>query len=306
MYKGLISSLRRRMVQPVIKESLIDHAATIQHVAAVFPHNSKSATYSLPAFPAPSFVANSDLSVPPEEFRASYCTTDETYLQSGRDDVDTMRRLLLESGSPVEQLGPILELGVAGGRLIRHLSDLADQQEVWGVDCWASAILWCKENLSPPFHFATTSVSPHLPFEDRTFGLVFAGSVWTHLDDMAEAWTLEVRRVLRPNGRFYFTINDRLAAKFFEGGGSEANRAKYIERIRPANWQSWLQQLAEHREYQRFKRGEVQMFTMGRSTQAHVMWDVDYLLKRLGPGWRVCSVTPEAYGHQTGVLLARR
>jgi hypothetical protein len=47
------------------------------------------------------------------------------------------------------------------------------------------------------------------------------------------------------------------------------------------------------------------MVTMGRSTQAHVLWDVDYLLKRWGPGWRICSVTPEAYGHQTGVLLAR-
>jgi hypothetical protein len=35
------------------------------------------------------------------------------------------------------------------------------------------------------------------------------------------------------------------------------------------------------------------------------MWDVGYLLKRWGPGWRICSVTPEAYGHQTGVLLAR-
>jgi SAM-dependent methyltransferase len=164
-------------------------------------------------------------------------------------------------------------------------------------------VLWCKEALSPPFHFATTTVVPHLPFEDNYFGLVYAGSVWTHLDDLAEAWSLEARRVLWPNGRFYFTINDRSAVKFFQGGGKD--RARYIERVRPKNWEAWLTQLKNDAGYQKFARGEAQMVTMGRSTNAHVLWDVDYLIQRLGPGWRVCSITPEAYGHQTGVLLAK-
>ena len=196
-------------------------------------------------------------------------------------------------------------MGVAGGRLLRHLADLAPTQEIWGVDVWATAILWCHENLSPPFHFATTTVTPHLPFEDRSFGLILAGSVWTHIDDLAEAWALEVYRLLRPGGRLYFTINDRSAVKFFEGGGDPADRVRFIERIRPHLWDDWLDRLKHDEGYQRFVRGEVQMVTMGRSTQAQVLWDVDYLLKRWGPRWRRCSVTPNAYGHQTGILLAR-
>jgi SAM-dependent methyltransferase len=195
-----------------------------------------------------------------------------------------MRRLLLESEAQIGQLGRILELGVAGGRLIRHLVDIAPQQEIWGVDVWSSAILWCKEHLSPPFFFATTTVMPHLPFEDRSFGLVFAGSVWTHLGDLAEAWALEVHRVLRPGGRLYFTINDRSAVKIFEGGGIAEHRARYLERVKPNNWSGWLKLLDGHSGYQRFVRGDAQMVTMGRSTEAHVMWDVDYLLKRWGPG----------------------
>jgi SAM-dependent methyltransferase len=300
----LKDQLRRRLIQPVVKAGY--SASSIQHLAAIFPHKSDENTYTLPAYSGSEQQhQDSSFPIPPEPFWADYCTTVETYLQSGLDDTTTMRKLLEESGAPIENAGRILELGVAGGRMMRHLADLASSQEIWGVDVWASAILWCKENLSPPFYFATTTVTPHLPFEDRSFGLVFAGSVWTHLDDLAEAWALEAHRVLRPDGRLYFTINDRSAVKFFEGGGTPENRARYVERIRPKNWESWLNLLQGHAGYQRFAHGEAMMVTMGRSTRSHVMWDVDYLLKRWGPGWRVCSVTPEAYGHQTGVLLAR-
>lgn len=302
---NLVGKLRRRFFDPLVGASLPSFASQTQHLAAVFPHNDRESTYTLPAYPAAQRHPGSALPIPPEPLWAHYCTSAETYLQSGADDTETMRRLLKGSGASIESLGRILELGVAGGRLIRHLDDLAQKQEIWGVDCWASAVLWCKEHLSPPFHFATTTVTPHLPFEDRSFGLVFAGSVWTHLDDLAEAWALEVRRILQPEGRFYFTMNDRAAVSVFQGGGNPEQRQRYIERIRPENWENWLKLLEGHPGYKRFAKGEAQMVTMGRSTQAHVLWDADYLIKRLGPGWRVCSITPEAYGHQTGVLLAK-
>jgi SAM-dependent methyltransferase len=303
-------SLKSRLwfgyVQPAIKQALGNSGSFLQHAATLFPHQVNRSTYTLPAYPeAQARHPHSDLPLPPEPLWAQYCTSAESYLRSGQEDIATLRRLLLQSGVAIEDLGRLLELGVAGGRMIRHLGDLAPRQEIWGVDVWASAVLWCKEHLSPPFHFATTTVLPHVPFEDRSFGLVFAGSVWTHIDDLAEAWALEVRRILRPGGRFYFSVNDRAAVKFFQGGGTEQNRRRYIERIKPENWNAWLAMLEKSPEYQRFVRGEVQMVTMGRSTQAQVLWDIDYLLKRFGPGWRVSSITPEAYGHQTGVLLER-
>src|ERR1700730_10398328 len=287
------TQISRRLINPTMKVGLRSMISTVQHVAAIFPHNDKDSTYTLPAYPeAVQDPSRSRFAIPPKVFRVGYCTSDETYLASGRDDTTTMRSLLRESVVSIEQSGSILELGVAGGRLIRHLADLTETQEIWGVDCWSSAILWCKEHLSPPFHFATTTVTPHLPFEDRAFGLVFAGSVWTHIGDVAGGFELEVRRILRPEGRFYFTINDRSAVKFFQGGCSAEDRKRYIERIQPDGWVSWLGFLETNPGYHRFARGEAQMVTMGRSTKAHVLWDVDYLIKRLGPGWQVCSVTP--------------
>ena len=281
--------------------------ARVQQIAALFPHRNDEDTYTLPEFATEQIHVNeASFPIPPKQLWASYCSTPETYLESGHDDTQTIRMLLAESGTPIETLDRILDLfGVAGGRLIRHLADLAPAQEIWGVDVWATAVLWCHENLSPPFHFATTTVVPHLPFEDRYFGLVLAGSVWTHLDDLAQAWALEMHRVIAPGGRLYFTINDRDAVTIFNGGGTTEERARYIERVRPENWRDWLLLLNNHSGYQRFLRGEAQMVTMGRSTQAHVLWDVNYLLRRWGPGWKVCSITPQAYGHQTGVLLER-
>ena len=112
-----------------------------------------------------------------------------------------------------------------------------------------------------------------------------------------------MHRILKPGGRLYFSVNDQSAVKVFQGGGKD--RARYIERSSPHHWEYCLAKLAADSDYQRFAAGEVKMVTMGRSTESHVMWDVEFLLKRWGPGWNLCSVTPEAYGHQTGVLLAR-
>ena len=83
-----------------------------------------------------------------------------------------------------------MELGCAAGRVIRHLNELAASREIWGVDFAAAATMWCEENLSPPLHFATTTVVPHLPFKDEYFDLVYAGSVFTHIDELTFAGLL--------------------------------------------------------------------------------------------------------------------
>jgi SAM-dependent methyltransferase len=279
----------------------------IMQLATHYPHAQSS--YSVPVYRRT--VSRNEaggLPIPPQDpLWAYYCTSTQTWLQSGKDDIDVMRCVLGESGFKIEEAGKVLEWGVAGGRLIRHLVDLTPRTEVWGVDFWASAVRWCQENLSPPFYFATTTVVPHLPFPDQTFDLIYAGSVLTHLDDLVEAWFLELQRILSPGGRLYFTINDRHAVSIFEGAGTPENRARYIERTGgDQRWQDWINLLHRTAEYARFRSGDAQMITMGRPGICHVIWDVDYLISRLWPGWKWHSVTPEAYGHQTSVLLQRQ
>src|SRR5688572_19237180 len=120
-----------------------------------------------------------------------------------------MLDILGHAGAPGEALGDILEFGCGEGRLIRWLEHLAGERESWGTDIDAGLIVWCKQNLSPPFRFITTTTVPHLPFEDRHFGFIYAGSVFTHIDDMADTWFAELRRVLRPGGKLFVTVHLR-------------------------------------------------------------------------------------------------
>ena len=40
---------------------------------------------------------------------------------------------------------------------------------------------------------------PHLPFEDNTFTLIYAGSVFTHILQLMDAWVMEFPRILKPS-----------------------------------------------------------------------------------------------------------
>ena len=97
--------------------------------------------------------------------------------------------------------------------MIRWLADLAQECQIWASKIDARQSLWCQENLSPPFNFATVTTAPHLPFEDRYFDLIYCGSVFTHIDhDLADAWLLELKRIIRPGGRVYITVHDKHSA----------------------------------------------------------------------------------------------
>jgi SAM-dependent methyltransferase len=280
-------------------------AAGLQRLGLYWPHDPAAPAYSRPAEGIRS--AGLPLPVPPRALWADYCTSAESYLASGREDCETMRRILSAGGARIQDAGRILDLGCAGGRMIRHLADVGTTAQVWGCDIWADAVTWCQANLSPPFWFATTTVVPHLPFEDRSFGLVYCGSLFTHIDDLAEAWFLELHRILRPGGSLYFSVNDRGAVDVFDGNADPAAYARYHERTGGRDkWDAFVAECSAVPHYQRFRQGEAWMAALGRNDgMAHVMWDAGVLARQLGYGYRLCSVNPESYGHQTTVLLER-
>ena len=304
---GSLKTHAKQAVMERVRRRLPGLSSQLMQVSQFWPHEYRQEGYTRPIPNGATIDTSlSDLPVPPREFWADYCTSAESFLASGREDVEAMAQLLADSGAHVEQAGRILEVGCASGRMLRWLSHLAPETQLWGTDIWSTAILWCQDHLNPPMNFATNTVVPHLPFEDRSFGLVFCGSVFTHIDDLAEAWFLELHRILRPGGRLYFSINDRHAVELFEGGGDPAKKARYYERTGGEEaWNDFVGFLHNHPEYERFRQGDAYMVTMGRSITSHVMWDADVLCRRLQYGYRKLAVTPESYGHQTTVLLER-
>lgn len=96
-----------------------------------------------------------------------------------------MLELVASSDFSFEKGGRILDFGCAAGRMLRWLKPLTSKVEVWSCDVHAESIEWCRSALVPPFHFCKTSVLPEIPFETGFFNLVYAGSVFTHLEEAA-------------------------------------------------------------------------------------------------------------------------
>jgi SAM-dependent methyltransferase len=166
----------------------------------------------------------------------------------------------------------------------------------------------CRLSICGSITARPTLSTLHLPFKDEYFDLVYAGSVFAHIDELTNAWFLELRRILKPGGKLWFTINDRRATKVFEGERTAAEFEYYCIRVGgKQNWVNFVDgYFRQHPAYRRFVNKEVDMVVIGRPGEAHVLWDADVLCKRLEPFWQTLSVTAKAYGHQTAVLLQSR
>lgn len=151
---------------------------------------------------------NGELPLPPPAFRMGHAADDAAYLQAGRSSSEFIRGVLKREGIQLTPGSSILEWGCAGGRVFRHFAPEAAHSDVWGIDQHGPSMAWCKRNLSPPFKFMTCTAFPHLPFEDATFSLVYAGSVFTHILHLMDMWVMEFRRILRPGGLALFTVHD--------------------------------------------------------------------------------------------------
>jgi len=257
-----------------------------------FPYLPEAASYVLPKIDtAGSPVATRPVPPPETWISEKYGKTREDYLDSGRRDVQDMLRITQAADVNLADLGHILEFGCGDGRMIRWLDHLAEGREIWGADIEAGRIVWCKQHLTPPFHFVTTTTVPHLPFEDRYFGFIYAGSVFTHIDDLADAWLAELRRVLRPGGKLFVTVH----LKNDIGLLNEKHRHSGLARL-----------LRSSPDYQAYIHSDYDMFTIGRSSASYVFYDLEYLRKSLEPMFRILSVTPEVRLYQNAVLLERR
>lgn len=230
-------------------------------------------------------VCSQELPVPPEWLRFGYRTS-EAFLQTGKTDIDAMLELC-----PLDDARRILDFGCGPGRMIRWLKDEADDREIWGTDIIADYLLWCQQHLSPPFHFMLATIQPHLPFEDRYFDYIYAGSVFTHLDDLASAWLLELRRVLSENGRLYITLHDENTIELLDNEYRDHASARAFK---------------AEKAYAEYTHSDFGMFTLGRRTGSQVFYNTDYFRRMAAQlNLEVSAVAPGAFRYQTGVILKR-
>ncbi len=289
----MFSRRLRTALENRIKEQFMQLTSSpiLGYIVPFLPYQARHNSYMLPQQPAVQ-PEQDGFAVPPEALWLGYGATPEVYLESGKRNIALMQQALAATGWALEAGDRVLDFGCGAGRMTRWLADQAADCEIWGTDISAEHITWCQQHLTPPLHFMTTTTLPHLPFEDHSCALIYAGSVFSHLDDLADAWFLELRRIARPGGRLYITIMDQTT----------------IEILARAEWKSfWLAwYLLTNPEYHTFTKQKYGKFTIGRALRAQVFYDRNYLAQKLARWFIVHSVLPESYGFQTALILEKR
>lgn len=229
------------------------------------------------------------LPLPPASLWKAHADSTDEFLATGREDVATMTRILAEVGAPLGEATRMLDFGCGCGRMLRWLAPFASAAEIWGVDIRADDIIWGQQNMSPPFFLANISTTPHLPFEDGSFDVVYAGSVFTHISEQPDAWLLELRRVLRRGGTAYVTILDKHS----------------LELLRETAVPPGPIALAE---LERLGATDFGMFVVHRSLKGvQVFYDDDFVTRTWGRFFDVIAIEHEAYSwSQTAVVLRKR
>jgi len=217
------------------------------------------------------------------------------YLEAGRRDTATMREVFESAGRPVESARTILDFGCATGRMTRWLTDLAPAREIWGVDVHGPSIAWCSEHLAPPFQFCQTTTLPHLPFADGSFDTIFAASVLDTMAELRDAWLLELRRLLAPDGALYITLLDRHSLETILELPDDHKHVDFRDVI-------------THRDQDAdFINSDWATVTITRgSGSAHAFYDLDEFRARWSSVFEIRAERQNAYAFETALVLSQR
>ena len=147
------------------------------------------------------------LPLPPPELMAMTTGTYSArgFWESGAVTAGWIRKILEANGLEIASFERILDFGCGCGRVLRYWKDLSGPV-FSGADYNPYLVRWCRYNL--PFgDFQRVIPGKPLLYEDETFDLIYAYSVFTHLDVESERfWVGELQRLLRPGGFMYLTL----------------------------------------------------------------------------------------------------
>jgi SAM-dependent methyltransferase len=127
------------------------------------------------------------------------------FLAVGRQMCEAIRDAAAASGTPVAGMRAVLDFGCGCGRVARNWSE-AEGPELHGCDYNPELVAWTAANL-PALRVTRNDLAPPTPYGSGSFDLVYALSVFSHLDlPLQRAWLAEFRRLLRPGGLLVLSL----------------------------------------------------------------------------------------------------
>ena len=153
-----------------------------------------------------------DLVIPPPEIRSQIVSTshsEEEYRSVGIGGAAAILSMLEPHTDLAKREATTLDFGCGCSRVLQPIHSLCPQWTLFGADIDDRTIFWSKINIPYAVFDVNLSIPP-LRYENGLFDLIYAISVFSHLDEEREvAWLAELVRVLKPSGYLYITFNSQ-------------------------------------------------------------------------------------------------
>lgn len=133
------------------------------------------------------------------------------FVKGGLMCVENLQEALKRANIDLPSNARVLDFGCGCGRTLIPLAQRFPGLQLYGTDIDEEAIAWCKVRMAG-HGFSVNAPKPPLSYRDAFFDLVYAISVFTHLDeDLQRAWLGELYRILRPGGHLLATVHGEAA-----------------------------------------------------------------------------------------------
>ncbi len=242
--------------------------------------------------------------IPSQKDREGYAPFAWRYWASGLVD---FAKVLTAAHRHGIQSRRVFDFGCASGRVLRHFvvenqfQSPSQRRDLWGSDLNYRHIRWLEAHL-PEIKAVFNPAIPSLPLEDRSFDLVTAFSVFTHLDTFESTWLCELRRVLSPGGLAYITVHNEatwedLRAEAGQGSGAVSRHYQSLLAADPEIDKKLAGEMPAPRLIFRFAR-------QGPYT-SQVFHTTAYLRQVWGRFFEILEILPRYHFHQTVVLMRK-
>jgi ubiquinone/menaquinone biosynthesis C-methylase UbiE len=171
----------------------------------------------------------------------------------GRQCARDIEAVLERIGRPLGSFSDILDFGVGCGRTITWLMNVATTATFYGTDTDSEAVSWCRENLGSAI-FSTNGLRAPLEYPPETFDLIYAVSVFTHLDEKKQfLWLEELKRIVKSDGVLIVTLHGPESWEEFSTDRIKKLEEKGLLFIEADGWRSlfpeWYGTTYHNREY---------------------------------------------------------
>lgn len=216
------------------------------------------------------------------------------YWLSGLKDFLDISMAATKAGIQITSDTRVLDLGCASGRTIRHFA-IQSPAQAWGCDISVNHVLWCNRYLPENLKVFQNTSLPHLQIEDNFFDIIYAMSVFTHIESFETSWLCELSRILKPGGMAYVTIHDESSWKnmptTWGAGHAVTNHPEFDKK--------WLKDGFPGEKF-------ISRWHKDKSYSSNVFYKLSYIKKVWGKFFEIDEVIPNGSAYQTVLVLRPR